>query len=73
MDAGCRLAGGAATAIPFADNPSFEAWMPNYQEAFAAIKAELIGDLRGTPMSLDIDADIEDFVEELQGIFDRAE
>ena len=27
----------ARDGVEFADNPSFEAWMPNYQEAFASI------------------------------------
>ena len=45
--------------------------MPNYNEAFEAIKAELIR-LRSTP-NLDMDEEIAAFTEELQGIFDRAE
>jgi multiple sugar transport system substrate-binding protein len=61
----------ALDGIPFADNPSFEAFVPNYQEAFAAIQAELT-ELRSTP-DLDMDAEIASFTEELQGIFDRAE
>ena len=61
----------ALDGIPFADNPSFEGFMPNYNEAFEAIKAELIR-IRSTP-DLDMDAEIASFTEELQGIFDRAE
>jgi multiple sugar transport system substrate-binding protein len=61
----------ALDGIPFADNPSFEGYMPNYQEAFAAIQAKLT-ELRSTP-DLDMDTVIADFTEELQGIFDRAE
>ena len=61
----------ALDGIEFVDNPSFEAWVPNYQEAFAAIQAKLT-DLRSTP-DLDMDAEIAAFTEELQGIFDRAE
>jgi multiple sugar transport system substrate-binding protein len=61
----------ALDGIPFADNPSFEGFMPNYQEAFAAIQAKLT-ELRSTP-DLDMDTVIADFTEELQGIFDRAE
>jgi multiple sugar transport system substrate-binding protein len=61
----------ALDGIEFVDNPSFEAWVPNYQEAFAAIQAKLT-DLRSTP-DLDMDAEIAAFEEELQGIFDRAE
>jgi multiple sugar transport system substrate-binding protein len=61
----------ALDGIPFADNPSFEGFMPNYQEAFAAIQAELT-ELRSTP-GIDMDEEIAAFTEELQGIFDRAE
>ena len=61
----------AVDGIPFADNPSFEGFMPNYAEAFEAIKAELIH-IRGTD-GLDMDTEIAAFTEELQGIFDRAE
>jgi multiple sugar transport system substrate-binding protein len=61
----------ALDGIPFADNPSFEGFMPNYQEAFAAIQAELT-ELRSTP-DIDMDEEIASFTEELQGIFDRAE
>jgi multiple sugar transport system substrate-binding protein len=61
----------AIDGIPFADNPSFEGYMPNYQEAFTAIQGKLT-DLRSTP-DLDIEAEIAAFTEELQGIFDRAE
>jgi hypothetical protein len=45
--------------------------VPNYQEAFAAIQAELTK-LRSTP-DIDMDAEIESFTAELQDIFDRAE
>jgi multiple sugar transport system substrate-binding protein len=61
----------ALDGIQYADNPSFEGFMPNYQEAFAAIQAELT-ELRSTP-DIDMDEEIEAFTEELQGIFDRAE
>jgi multiple sugar transport system substrate-binding protein len=61
----------ALDGIPFADNPSFEGYMPNYSEAFKAIQAELT-ELRSTP-GIDMDAEITSFTEELQGIFDRAE
>jgi multiple sugar transport system substrate-binding protein len=61
----------ALDGIPFADNPSFEGWVPNYQEAFQAVVA-FGTKLRSTP-DLDIDAEIDAFQEELQGIFDRAE
>jgi multiple sugar transport system substrate-binding protein len=61
----------ALDGIPFADNPSFEGYMPNYSEAFTAIQGKLT-ELRSTP-DVDMDADIAAFTEELQGIFDRAE
>lgn len=61
----------AIDGIQYADNPSFEGFLPNYQEAFAAIQGKLT-ELRSTP-DLDIEAEIEDFEAELQGIFDRAE
>ena len=61
----------AIDGIPFADNPSFEGFMPNYTEAFTAIQGELTK-LRSTP-GIDMDEEIAAFTEELQGIFDRAE
>jgi multiple sugar transport system substrate-binding protein len=61
----------ALDGIPLADNPSFEGFVPNYLEAFAAIQAKWT-ELRSTP-DLDMDAEISAFTEELQGIYDRAE
>lgn len=61
----------ARDGVEFVDNPSFEAWIPNYQEAFTAIQG-MMTELRSTP-DLDIDAEIDAFEEELQAIFDRAE
>ena len=61
----------ALDGIPLADNPSFEGFVPNYQEAFAAIQAKWT-EFRSTP-DLDMDAEIASFTEELQGIYDRAE
>jgi multiple sugar transport system substrate-binding protein len=61
----------ARDGVEFADNPSFEAWMPNYQEAFASIVT--FGDTMRTDGDLDIEAAIDDFTEELQAIFDAAE
>jgi multiple sugar transport system substrate-binding protein len=60
----------ALDGIPFADNPSFEGWTPNYQEGFDAVLA--FGDKLRSTEGLDVDAEIEAFIEELQGIFDRA-
>jgi multiple sugar transport system substrate-binding protein len=61
----------ARDGVQYADNPSFEAWTPNYQEAFASIVT--FGDTMRSDDSLDIEAAIDDFVEELQAIFDSAE
>ena len=58
-------------SVAFADNPSFEAFVPNYQEAFEAIVR--FGDTLRSTEGLDVDAEIEAFTEELQGIYDRAE
>jgi multiple sugar transport system substrate-binding protein len=61
----------ALDGIQYADSPSFEGFMPNYQEAFDAIVAKLT-EWRSTE-GLDMDEEIASFTEELQGIFDRAE
>ncbi|HEY6608541.1 MAG TPA: extracellular solute-binding protein [Candidatus Limnocylindria bacterium] len=61
----------ARDGVEYADNPSFEAWMPNYQEAFASVVT--FGDTMRTDGTLDIQATIDDFQEELQAIFDSAE
>jgi multiple sugar transport system substrate-binding protein len=61
----------ALDGIPLADNPSFEGFVPNYLEAFAAIQARWT-EFRSTP-DLDMDAEIATFTEELQAIYDRAE
>ena len=61
----------ARDGVQYADNPSFEAWVPNYQEAFAAIVS--FGSVLRTDGDLDIQAEIDGFQEELQAIFDRAE
>jgi multiple sugar transport system substrate-binding protein len=61
----------ALDGIPLADNPSFEGFVPNYLEAFAAIQAKWT-EFRSTP-DLDMDAEIATFSEELQDIYDRAE
>ena len=62
----------ARDGVEFADNPSFEAWMPNYQEAFNSVVVPF-GDEMRTDGSLDIEAAIDDFTAELQAIFDAAE
>ena len=70
MDPGRRLAG-RPRRLDIADKPSFEGWTPNYQETFAAIVS--VGATLRTDDSLDMDADIDDFQEELQGIYDGAD
>ena len=61
----------AKDSVAYADNPSFEAFVPNYQEAFDAIVT--FGDTLRSTEGLDVDAEIQSFTEELQTIFDRAE
>jgi multiple sugar transport system substrate-binding protein len=61
----------AIDGVEFADNPSFEAWVPNYQESFASL-VSFLSVLRTDP-DLDVEASIDDFMEELQAIYDRAE
>ena len=61
----------ARDGVEFADNPSFEAWMPNYQEAFASIVT--FGDTMRSDGTLEIDAAIDELQTELQAIFDAAE
>ncbi len=60
----------AIDGVEFADNPNFEAWMPNYQESFDSL-VSFISVLRTDP-DLDVEAEIADFMEGLQTIFDRA-
>jgi multiple sugar transport system substrate-binding protein len=61
----------AIDGVEYADNPSFEAWTPAYQETFAAIVS--FGSTLRTDGSLDIEAAITDFEAEIQAIFDAAE
>ena len=61
----------AVDGVQFADSPSFEAWVPNYQESFASL-VSFLSVLRTDP-DLDVEAAIDDFMEELQAIYDRAE
>ena len=61
----------ARDGTEFADNPSFEAWVPNYQETLASIVTW--GNTMRTDGTLTIDAAIDDFQAELQAIFDAAE
>lgn len=61
----------AKDGVQYADNPSFEAWIPNYQESFASIVS--FASVLRTDDSLDIGPTIDGFVEELQAIYDSAE
>ena len=61
----------ARDGVQYADNPSFEAWVPNYQETFDSIVS--FGSVLRTDGSLDIEAEIDSYTEELQSIFDSAE
>jgi multiple sugar transport system substrate-binding protein len=61
----------AIDGLQYPDVPSFEAWVPNYQEVFDAVQT--FGSKLRTEEGLDIEAEIESFQEELQTIFDSAE
>lgn len=56
--------------LGYPDNPSHEAYMPNFQEADSANKD--LGSKLWTTPDLDLDAEIDAHVETLQGIFDSA-
>lgn len=60
----------AIDSVQYADNPSFEGWVPSYQEAFDAII--VFGTKLRSTEGLDVDAEIDSFRQELQTIFDRA-
>jgi multiple sugar transport system substrate-binding protein len=55
--------------LEYPDNPSHEAYMPNFDKADSANK-DLGSRLWNTP-GLDIDAELDEHVELLQGIFDE--
>ncbi len=55
--------------LAYPDNPSHEAFMPNFQEADSANKD--LGSKLWTAAGLDLDAEIDAHVETLQGIFDE--
>jgi multiple sugar transport system substrate-binding protein len=61
----------AQDMVAFADNPSFEAFVPNYQETFDAIVA--FGSKLRSTEGLNMDDEIAAFTEQLQTIYDRAE
>lgn len=56
--------------IAYADNPSFEGYMPNYNEAFDFTNT-FLSKLKATE-GLDMDAEIAQFTKDLQAIFDKA-
>jgi multiple sugar transport system substrate-binding protein len=53
--------------LQFPDNPSHEAFMPNFPEADSANKD--LGSKIWNQVDLDLDAEIDTHVETLQGIF----
>ena len=57
--------------LEFPDTPSHEAYMPNFAEADKANKA--LGSKLWTTPGLDVNAEIDALVVELNGIFDAAE
>jgi multiple sugar transport system substrate-binding protein len=61
----------ARQGLNYADNPSHEAWMPNYLKARDRITA-FTTLLANTP-GLDLDAEFELFVSDLQAIFDEVQ
>jgi multiple sugar transport system substrate-binding protein len=61
----------ATDMIPYADNPSFEGYMPNYNKAFDAANTFLTK-LASTP-DLNMDQEITSFKEQLQSIFDEVQ
>jgi multiple sugar transport system substrate-binding protein len=56
--------------LQYPDNPSHEAFMPNFQEADSANKD--LGSRLWTTPDLDVDAELDKQVQTLQGIFDSA-
>ena len=56
--------------LQYPDNPSHEAFMPNFSEADAANKK--FGSKLWTTAGLDLDAEIDKQVKTLQGLFDAA-
>lgn len=60
----------AKAMLEFPDVPSHEAFMPNFQKADAANKA--LGSKFWTTGGLDVNAEVDKLVTELQGIFDSA-
>jgi multiple sugar transport system substrate-binding protein len=55
--------------IPYADNPSFEGYMPNYNESFDL--AQTFVDKLQTTDGLNVDNEIAQFQKELQAVFDK--
>jgi multiple sugar transport system substrate-binding protein len=60
----------AVAGIAYADNPSFEAWMPNYLEARARVANDFTTMLQSTG-GLDMDAEIAKLKADLQVIYDK--
>ncbi len=56
--------------IAYADNPSFEGYMPNYNEAYDLILT-FQSKLESTE-GLDLDTELEQFLKDMQAVFDKA-
>ncbi|MBN1201561.1 MAG: sugar ABC transporter substrate-binding protein, partial [Anaerolineae bacterium] len=58
-------------SLNYPDNPSHESWMPNFNKAEDLLQnfVTLYG---GTP-GLDMDAELDKLVEDLQAVFDEVE
>lgn len=61
----------APESVQFADNPSFEAFMPNFNEAVTRYNA--LRSLMLTTPDLDLDAEFAKFSQDMQAIFDRGQ
>ena len=58
-------------SLQYPDNPSHEAWMPNFNQAEDVLQ-NFVSNYWGTP-GLDMDAELDQLVEDLQAVFDEAE
>lgn len=61
----------AVESLGYPDEPNHESWLPNYSEAVVAIQNWSLN-VQATP-GLDIEAEMDALIEDLQAIFDAAE
>lgn len=61
----------AVDSIPFADNPSFEGYMPAYQEAYN--RGQTFFTLMNTTEGVNVDEEVAKLKTDLQAIFDKAQ